>query len=751
MSWTSEFEPPPPRPNVEGDDSNATEPADAADDDGQSVGDHSDDEPSNGDRPAEGDHTSSDGLADDFWADTPPPADIPDDGPLDPSIFDGLFADLTPTDPTSDLDADADLEADADLDGDLVEAVDLDQLAEVDEAAIDESPEAIEVGDSDADFESDSDSGAHQADADAEATTPAPPVEPAPRSSQADEADNEAEDEVEAKDDTAAEHADAETEAGKAALDDPTDDVGLVETATEANGFDPEETLFEVDVDSGGNHDHDHDHNGHGDSIDATSTISVNGQGPLEPVTPHHPLEMAKVSVDQPAFDQPAFAPNGSNGVAHQVAPAAYPEVAAQPPQVAPPVRYGDPPPRRWRSFALAVLVGAGLGIGGAVVLSLLVGRSDSTEATPSPSTTLDEAAPVEQADDVEVGSDQQPTSVDLVADGRLDLNSLRFEPGSLSLTGSSQAALTQVAAAATEWPGSTVSVVVRTYSEPDAAANLALSRSQAQALVDGLVGVGVDPEAVSGFGVGAPALNPAQPVQNFVVVGAGLQSSALKSAIRDLSPFAIGIDPATNRLRQESVAPLNTLGQAMTADPDTSVSLAAYAYERADADQNQAQAAMAAEAAAAFLVSTHGIDPSRIALLTPGQAPYVVAAETGNHISLIWGDESRTPPIIAEADQLAISFAPGSVLIEAAAAEALDRVAATATETNSSLVIDVHTATESGAAANAQLGERQAAAILDHLAQAGLGSDRVGVYSGGNLRQFDGGAASRVVITPVP
>jgi outer membrane protein OmpA-like peptidoglycan-associated protein len=419
----------------------------------------------------------------------------------------------------------------------------------------------------------------------------------------------------------------------------------------------------------------------------------------------------------------------------------------------------------------VATAIGAALGIGGALALSQLVGQSDQNQASaPAGEAQGDQAADGAAGGDStgSTGTDSEadsqtgsltgsqpgglPGAAELAAAGRFELNGLRFEPGSLTLTEEAQSALEVAATAATERPGSSLAIVVRTYSEQTAAANLDLSRSQAQALTDGLIGLGVAPDAITAIGVGASHLAPEQPVPNFVVVGAGLRSSWLKAAVAELNPFAIGIDPAANRLRPESVGQLDRLGQAMAADPSSSVSLAAYANAGRDGDINRSRAAVAAEAVAAYLVSNHGIEPNRIGLLTPGDALYVVPAEAGNHISLRWGEDGSNPTAPSEAEQLALSFPAGSATIQPAAAEVLDGLALDAeSQAGTSFVIQVHTATESSPGANQQLGQRQAAAIADYLTDAGLDQTRVRVYGGGNLRQFEADSESRSVITPLP
>ncbi|MGH1489951.1 MAG: OmpA family protein [Acidimicrobiales bacterium] len=704
MSWTSEFEPPPRRPGDTEDDPDqtASEPVD---------GDMQDGDLQDG---------AADESDDEFWTDRPALTAVPEDGPLDPSIFDGLFDDLTP-----EAEVDADLTPEAEVDGDSEvlppEAVELGELGELDgaDSAADADVDGI-------DDRTDEPVDLDDAFDDNEAPiTPAPPVEPAPRN---------------AAGDTAPSQEPSEQDA--ATVDE------------QGDGFDPQQTPFGVEFDNAEADVEDQQ------PIDPSSTVvSVNGQDIFEPVEAQHPLQQPQVVITPEAAPVAEIPP--ANITPTDFTPSKTPTADVEPLSrtTANVQQLQSKPPRQWRSFAVAIAIGAGLGIGGAVLLSQLVGRSDTNDGVASPSTTLqsdaDQANNPGTGSQVAIGAEsdagQPGLPADLGATGRFELNALRFEPSTLNLTDASRASLDQVAAATAVYPQSAVSIAVRTYSEPTAAENRDLSKSQAQAITDYLTGAGVNTEAIAAVGLGAPPLSAAQPVENFVVVGAGLQSSALKSAIDGLSPFAIGIDPVTNQLRPESIDVLNYLGQAMAADQATSISLAAYSYGRADAVQNQTQAAVAAEAAAAFLVANHQVDPNRIALLTLGQAQYIVSSDTGNHISIRWGDQGRRPVSISEADQTAIAFAPGSVAINADATQALDRLATAAAQSEASFVIDVHTATENSSSANSQLGERQAAAILDYLQQMGIGDDQLRLYSGGNRRQFGGGPASRVVITPVP
>jgi outer membrane protein OmpA-like peptidoglycan-associated protein len=410
-------------------------------------------------------------------------------------------------------------------------------------------------------------------------------------------------------------------------------------------------------------------------------------------------------------------------------------------------------PPRRWPAFVVATVIGASLGVIGALAL-FQVFRPDPTEvATPAPAPPVVTIVVTEPNTSVaEQDEDPRPGLAGLAAAGRFELNTIHFVPGTVDLTEDSEAILAEAAAAIVDQAPSPLSIDIRTFSELTSAANRDLSERQGQSILDHLTSLGVSSDSIKVNPLGAAAFAPAQPVQSFVVPSAGLDASPLRDAIEQLSPFAIGLDPVTSQLRPESLPPLDLLGEAMMADESTSLSLAAYSYSGAGADRNEEAASVAAEAAAAFLVTNHDIDRTRISILTPGETPYVVGADVGNHIFLKWGDGARVVQDVQASNLDTIVFAPGSTRLTEEIVAALDQLLAVALDNESTLIIAVHTATESSDAANESLGVLQAQAVVQYLVSGGMDEQRVRAYGAGALRQFDGqDVPSAVVVTALP
>ncbi len=654
---------------------------------------------------------------DDIWTDVSNQPAIPDEGPLDPAVFDGLFADLGVAEqPTvDDLETD-DLEADEVEDGGFEDGVFEVQHPEVEVIDVEDEQPLGDAVDRFSPFE------------------PAPPTEPTPR-------------DLAEPTDSIAGSVFEQVDAGDESVGDSDPNRAGLQGA-----FDPAATLFGVDAEPR--------QPDRPSPTPSSETVDI-GQSEFEGerfdhgTEVVHPLEQPRIVVESghadPAvhhhIDEPALIGNAA---------VAQPQVTGQPD-----LRYQEAKPeRRWPAFAIATLIGAGLGIGGAIILSQLIGSSgDGNQAatqTTVPAADTGTGTGTGSTDTsvvVDDGGQEQPTGIaNLVSEGRLELNTIRFVPGTSNLTEGSLTTLSELAAATAEAPAAPLSVAVRTYSEPTAADNLLLSEQQARAITDYLTGLGMPAGSVLATGLGAPPLSPSQPVQNFVVVNAGLQPSALKTTLQGLSPFAVGLDPTTGRLRPESLEPLDIVGRAMSTDSETPVSLAAYSYDRPDAASNQSQAAVAAEAVAAYLATNYEIDGARLSILTPGQAPYIVSASAGNHIFVQWGRTGTIAAAISAVDQEAIAFGPGSAKLDEPAAAALDQLIEVVGPSDRTVVIDVHTATEANDDANARLAERQAEAIAAHLTAGGLPENRFRIFGGGSLRQFQNGERlSRVVITSVP
>ncbi|MGI9596189.1 MAG: OmpA family protein, partial [Acidimicrobiales bacterium] len=535
------------------------------------------------------------------------------------------------------------------------------------------------------------------------------------------------------------------------------------------DAFDPAATLFGVEPEAhNGSHGGGPSSNGsHGaagaETIDVGHGL-IDGEPDAASAGTVHPLEQPRVVIETDGRTSP-----GSD-VSHRTEPRAdrADEVSRLEPEptgdvegrsvsVPAEARRQAKPRRRWPAFAIATVIGAAFGIGGALMLARLIDRAgDTTTTAPADAaaqsqqsnTTVSTPAPA-VADE---GDEARPTPIEaMVATGRLELNTIRFVPGTTDLTEASLATLGELAAT-DGVANAPISIVVRTYSEPTAAENRALSLLQAAAITDHLVGLGLSAESVVASGIGAPPLTPAQPVQNFVVANAGLRPSALKTTLQPFSPFSIWLDPIPNQLRSESIDSLDVLGQAMVSEREASVSLAAYSFGEPDATRNQELAAVAAEAVATYLVANYEIDRDRISVLTPGQAPDIVSGSTGNHIFLQWGEAALAPLRLNGLDQQAVSFPPGSAQLGPGAQQQLTAVAEATIPTELTVVIEVHTATEATDDANARLADLQAEAIRDFLLEASLPEARLRVSGGGDLRQFQGDdITGRVVITAVP
>ncbi len=767
MSWTSEFEPSASHSDIDDD------PHGDADDlvmEGFSLVNRPDTADADGEPP------------EDIRTDVSAPMDVPDEGPLDPSIFDGLFADLAtegdaakedPGDHTVD---DPDHEPPPDDDeghGDPDPADQAEQTEETDPADQADDVENVEnvenEGEAAADADADRDADHPDEPDHADPADRLPGFEPGGPSNGATSLPGEdggAEPEhLPANDRRPAQTVPGDPGQERTEVDlrsPPGDPAGDPTADSMPEGFDLEmaRSLFDTGDVTGrtgpgrsttdATDDAEYQTAGHVDNrgdhpqaLGLTPTTDRNGNGNAHRAGDGPPGRVetkAIVGLDPSSIPEPVPDGGGSTDPALDERPAGVGRSSTA---------------RRWPAFAVATLIGAGLGIGGALVLSQVINEPDipgSTEAVQQATVSKAlETTPVNASAPAADSAAPAPIA-EVMAGGGLELNTIRFVPGTLTLTDGSLATLSEVAAEAAELPPAPLAVAVRSYSEQTAAENLTLSIAQAEVIVDYLTGLGTSAELVTGTGLGAPLLTTAQPVPNFVAVNAGLQPSALRTTVEGLAPFAIGLDPATGGLRPESIEPLNILGRAMASDPDGSVSLAAYAHSGTDQAANRALATAAVDAVADHLVDGLGIDPARLSILTPGQAPYVVATAAGNHISLRWGTTATEQAEVAAIEPTAISFTPGSARIDDDAAQALDRLIEIVSPGERTVVIEVHTATEASAAANLELGRSQAEAIQDHLTDGGLPASRIRAFGSGNLRQFRAGDQdSLVVVTVVP
>ena len=407
-------------------------------------------------------------------------------------------------------------------------------------------------------------------------------------------------------------------------------------------------------------------------------------------------------------------------------------------------------------AFAMATVVGALLGVGGAIVLAQLIEGGDRAADPASPTTELG-AVVAPASGDVADPSGPVAVAGDVTERGRVDrleLGTLRFEPGTEELTADSQGAIDLLHQAIGQKPKQPVAVTVRTYTEATSADDLALSRRQAEALAERLVELGADPDQLEVTGLGRSLLTPAQPVPNFVVASAGLELSNLRTALQAISPFAIGLDSVDARLlRPESLEPLARIAQAMAADPSGgSVTLTAYSFDEPDAEANREAAGRAAEAAASHLTSTYGIDASRLEINVVGEAPFAVTAAVGNHIGLRWGDLAAGSVALGAVPIDEIDFAPGSSALSESGARILDRLLAVVDGTDLAVVIDVHSFDGADSQADFELSQDRASAVAEYLTGAGLTSDRLRTYGRGDRPQFRSESdRARVIVSLVP
>lgn len=765
MSWTSEFEPPPPRPLLEPEDFNEQ-----------------------GFDLVELDH-EPESAADEPSADAGDDGSFPDDGPLDPSVFDGLFDDLDGTeggaddddrhpdqeqDPANDSPVDHDTADDDPVDDDTVHddrAADdgYDAVADADIAAVDIPAEASGIGEAFADEafadEAFADDGDTQFGEGEEVFDLDSDFEP-----EVDYPDDLDEDVVESSEDllseviqqnpglteTLPEHLEPEP-----FQPDELEQLDAAYLGTEpdlrSQAFDPSPSHFQPEPEV-------ENEAGNGNTTPGQVASGYMNQPGANQVPVEHFRDLPEAAPQPPAvhYDPNTgdhlvasgqLAASGqtvTNGgtITGQQSIGAATYTTGNAPLLAPATK----PRRRWPAFAVATVVGASLGVVGALVLFQVLRQTPPETATPAPETpvrtSVDGEAPETTA---VVGSEQAIGLASLAATGRFELNTIRFVPGTAELTEASDAILVEAAEAIAAQPDAPLCIEVRTFSEPTAIANRELSGRQGLRVQERLAELGVPLGSVMVDPLGAAPLTEVQPVQTFVVPSSGLEPSALRSATQEVNPFAIGLDPVTNQLRPESIQPLNILGQAMAADEAATLNLAAYSYNGAARNQNEEMASVAAEAAAAYLVTNHSVDRRRITILTLGETPFAVGPALGGHIFVRWGDGAAVNRELEAIDLSRISFGPGSAVMTPETTAALDELVATGSAREVALVIGVHTATESTDAANSELSAIQADALRSYLLAAGVNEDEVRVYGSGNMRQFQGqDVPSGIVITPI-
>ncbi len=448
----------------------------------------------------------------------------------------------------------------------------------------------------------------------------------------------------------------------------------------------------------------------------------------------------------------PTFEPVDSQPVppAQPVHPPAQPvhspDVVVAPAPHLPVQTVDRPKRRRWPAFLVAIVLGGGLGVGAAVVVSNLV-QSSSDPSQPG--------AGAADGTDTEVADDEAESGVgDLVAPttDHLELASLEFVPGTEELTEASLEALGEVAAAIERDPGAPLAGTVRSYSEANAADNLALSLRQAAALEQRLIELGADPDVISVVGVGQPLLSPAQPIPNFVVASAGFPASVLRDEVQAINPFAIGIDGRTGLLRPESVSALDRLAAAMIADPDgRQITLAAYAFDQADDPSNQRLAGEAAAVAAQYLEQRHEIDPARVRVVNLGAAPFSVPEGQSNQIVLRWGTVAGSQVMVQNVPVETIDFEIGQSAVTAESQAIVDQLASVLASSEATIVLDIHSFDGADSAENLTLSQQRAQTLGGDLIANGVRAEQIQLFAADDRPQFRSeGRTARVVVSLV-
>lgn len=683
--------------------------------------------------------------------------DIPEDGPLDPSVFDGLFDDLADDRPDevddNPLDEFLAVTLTGDLDDDLLPARDTDRT----------------------DPDEDSASGDEARDADGSFATTTDAQRLADDAVDADVAPLDREPEATSFVEPGLDGADLEDSGGPLPPAMPTRDDG--EALDGFDEFDDIDRLGELADPPHGLADDDHlDEWLSADEAEA-DLVDQETRPELLPIDPDllGPEEFEAVDEfddvdeldDLDGFDDlqglddgmgeragaglDRFSPIPEEGPVRasppiQHDPMPIPEVAAPPPVEEEPIPTEPSEHRTGRSrrvllaLAAAITVGGGLGVGGAMLLSRIIDRGDNPPTTAAATGTEENTETAAATEDAVPSDTPGPAT-------SMQIASLRFD-GNDSLDVESSPALELLATAIERNPTEPVVATVRTFTEATAADDLALSRRQAEALTTRLVEFGADPERVAVFGLGRSLLSGAQPVPNFVVPTAGLETSALAEVARAIGPFAIGLDPTTGQLRAESIGALDALAQALAADPDgRQLTLAAYNFDQVDRTANESQARLVGEVAAARLIEA-GVDPTRLTTIVAGDEPFAVPDRVGNHIDLTWGTGAATPLAIGALPIDRVDFAEGSSDLGQEAATTIDQLAAVLIESGATAVIDVHSFDGVEVEERVDLSVARAQTIGQRLLGAGVPANQLRLH-GGTSAQFRGeDRICRVVVT---
>lgn len=380
----------------------------------------------------------------------------------------------------------------------------------------------------------------------------------------------------------------------------------------------------------------------------------------------------------------------------------------------------------------------------------------------PAASTVVEEA-PVGLAGAVATGTQPTPqlladefaAAIRAAMSNRLDLTSLRFEPGTTELDARSAVIVTELGALLAEQPAVPVTISVRTYTESTPAGNLDLSSDQADAIAAALVAAGAAPDQIRSRGLGSAPLSQAEPVPNFVALTPQFGDRRLDETLAGQSPFAFGL-PATATddvwpLRPDGLLAIGETADTLSAYPDAEVGAAGYSFLPPSQAGIRTEADTAAAELADFLVTAYGIDSRQVTTIIPGSAVFVPTPEHGNHIWLQTGPASQGAFDVASVDPAAISFEPGSADLDAEGVAAVRALADILTAGGATVVVNLRSYEAADAAADQALSEARSDTLESALLTAGVAPEQLRMYASGASSYLlgDGGPAITMTVAP--
>lgn len=333
---------------------------------------------------------------------------------------------------------------------------------------------------------------------------------------------------------------------------------------------------------------------------------------------------------------------------------------------------------------------------------------------------------------------------------GRLDLLSLQFVPGTDVLTPDSAKLLDALVPRLSQIDAP-VMATVRATGQPTAQANLALSQQQAVALTAVLVNSGMPEDQVRVVGLGAGPLSASLPVPDFVAATPELGDAVFSEAVAASGPFVIGSSPAASTFRVESATATVRLRQAMERFSDSTIGLAAYSFFAADNESARSAASGLADGVVSDLTAGD-VSADRITVITPGAAPFVITPEVGGHIWLQAGAEAQDAFNVAGLDSTALTFETGTADLTAQAITVVDALSTIVNDTDLTLTIDVRTYSQESPEDNTILSQQQATEIRRRLVEVGGAEPgRVRAFGSGPSTYYPNDGRSTATLTVSP